>query len=123
MLESYEKYPGAKPSDSWGGWTWDIPSELWGVGVKAGWSEMSSEAKGRGLHQVNYKGAKVVVGKSPPRRCLSLGVSTASNHLGLSPGSSICEHTFLSPEIFTSPSPCVTLVKRLNLPDPQFSCP
>lgn len=50
---------------------------------------MSSEAKGRGLHQVNPKGAKVVVGKSPLKRCLSLGVSTASDALGFSPGSSM----------------------------------
>lgn len=56
---------------------------------KGGWSEMSSEAKGRGLHQVNPKGAKVVVGKSPLKCCLSLGVSTASDALGFSPGSSM----------------------------------
>lgn len=72
---------------------------------------MSSEAKGRGLHQVNHKGVKVVVGRSPPKHCLSLDMSSVSDGLGLSPGSSMCEHSCLSPEIFTSPLPCVTLVK------------
>lgn len=81
------------------------------MGVKGGWSEMSSEAKGWGLHQVKHKGVKVIVGKSPPRRCLSLGMLSVSDGLGLSPGSSMCEHTCLSPEIFTSLLPCVTLVK------------
>lgn len=56
---------------------------------------MSEEAKGLGLYEVNNKGGVGQCWEVTPKEVPILVASSVFDYLGLSPGSSIYEHTCL----------------------------